>query len=96
MLVHGPASLLCNCGLLRFESTSYQISLITDATQLIAQASKAQRVDRAVVGLQVIRAPDHRLAGSDEFIGNRHAVEPAVESFFFAFDEAWQKRSVRS
>ena len=52
---------------------------------------KTQRVDRAVIGLQIVRAAQHRFAGSDKLIRDRYAVEPAVEWFLLALNEARQK-----
>src|SRR5688500_1973033 len=77
--------------LLGFECASYQICLITYASQLVAQSSEAQRVDCARVSLQVISAADHRLAGPDEFIRHCHALEPSFKWFFLTRSEARQK-----
>ena len=77
-----------NCRLLHLEGTCDQIGLASDATQLVAQTSEAKRIDRAVIDLQLIRAAQHRLARSHEFVGDGYAVESAVEFFFLALDEA--------
>ena len=44
-----------------------------------------------LIGLQVISATEHRFAGSDKFVRDRYAVEPAVEFLFFTLDEAGQE-----
>ena len=86
MLVRGPASFL-----LEFEGARDQIGLVTDATYLVAQAGEAQCVDGAWVGLQVISATKHGLAGPDKFVRDRYAIEPAVEILFLTLDEAGQE-----
>src|SRR5687768_6067723 len=90
-LMAKPAASSSFIGLLGFERASYQICLITYASQLVAQSGEAQRIDCSRISLQVISAAYHGFAGPDEFIRHRHALEPSFKGFFFTGNEARQK-----
>ena len=62
------------------------ISLIANAQELVAQAGKAQDINRSAVALKVIGAAGHRLAAFGEFIGQGYARQTAREWLVFAID----------
>ena len=62
--------------------------MITDASELLAQASKTQSIDRAIVGLQIIDAAHHRFSRFCKFVGSSHSTEPAGERLLFATNKS--------
>src|SRR6476660_189363 len=77
--------------LLHLEGASDEIGLIAYATYFVAQASEAQRVDGAIINLQVVSTAQHWFAAPDKLIRHGDAIESAVERIRLAGDETWQK-----
>src|SRR5207249_4731215 len=68
-----------------------QIGLVANSRQLVAHAGKAERVNRALVGLEVIGAAGHRFAGLGIFVGNRAPAKTPAEGFIFSVHVAGQE-----
>src|SRR5215203_1935261 len=77
--------------LLCLEGAGNQIRLITNATELVAQTGETQRIDGAVIDLEIIRSAQHWFSGADKLVRHRYAIDPAVEWFLFPLDKAGQK-----
>src|ERR1041385_9114542 len=78
-------------GLLQLECTSNEIGLIAYPADFVAQAGEAKRIDGAIIGLQIVSATEHRLAGSDKLIRHGDAIQPAIERIRFAGNETRQE-----
>ena|ERR1051325_10540824 len=66
----------CHCKfmLLELKAARDHICLIANACEFVAQTRESQRIDGAIISLQVIDAAHHRLCGSDEFIRHGDAA----------------------
>ena len=60
--------------LLKLKAASNQIRLIANAPEPIAQTAEAQRVDCAVIGLQIINPTRHRFRRLNEFVRDSNAT----------------------
>ena len=77
--------------LLNFKTARDQIRLVTNSRQLVSQTGEPQRIDRAVVSLQIIDAAHHRFRSSHEFVRHGNPAQTPGKLLFLTFDEARQK-----
>src|SRR5258708_32433241 len=74
------------------ESAGYQISLVTNATESIAQTAETQCVNGSIVCLKIVDPSDHRFAGLNEFVGYSYSLKSSLKCrLLFSLNKARQE-----
>src|SRR5437588_9836324 len=82
--------------LFQAEAAGDGVGLVLDALETVARALEVEHVDRPAVGLEVVDAPGHRLAGARVLVAGDYPCEPPGEALLLAAgDEAGQEPQLR-